>query len=96
MMKIDFSKTARQIHNQIRALTGTAFLNGKRVKIYKTLITDGKGECGKVLSLNPFVVACKEGALEIVELQPEGKKRMLSSAFVNGLRNAKADELKFS
>jgi len=42
------------------------------------------------------VVACGEGALEITELQPEGKKRMDPSAFINGLHGVKAEELRFS
>ena len=99
MSKIDFTKSAQQIHNQVRGLnswpSASAELNGKRVKIHRTLITDGKGEAGQVLSLNPFVVACGEGAVEITELQPEGKKKMSAQSFINGLHNVKAEELKF-
>ena len=95
MMKVDFTKSAKEVHNLVRALTGTAFLDGKRVKIYKTLVRDDKGEAGKILSLSPFVVACGEGAVEIVEIQPEGKKRMSAKDFANGLKNTDSD-LKFS
>ena len=96
MMKIDFTKSAREVHNLVRALTGTAFLGEKRVKIYKTLVRDDRGEAGKILSLSPFVVACGEGAVEIAEIQPEGKKRMLAKDFANGLKNMEIKELKFS
>ncbi len=100
MSKIDFSKSAQEIHNQVRGLnswpSASAVLNGKRVKIHRTLITEGKGESGQVLSINPLVVACGEGALEIIEIQPEGKKKMNAQAFVNGLHGAKPSELKFS
>ncbi len=92
-MKIDFSKPAQEVHNLVRALTGTAFLDGKRVKIYRTLVRQDSGEAGQVLSLHPFVVACGEGAVEILEIQPEGKKRMSAQDFANGL---KQQELKFS
>lgn len=100
MSKIDFSKSAQEIHNQVRGLnswpSASAVLNGKRVKIHLTHITEGKGEAGQVLSVNPLVVACGEGALEIIEIQPEGKKKMNAQAFVNGLHGAKPSELQFS
>ncbi|MGN0469332.1 MAG: methionyl-tRNA formyltransferase [Acutalibacteraceae bacterium] len=99
MSKIDFTKSAQEVHNQVRGLnswpSASALLSGKRVKIHRTLIADGKGESGQVLSLNPLVVACGEGAVEITELQPEGKKRMSAQSFINGLHNIKAEELKF-
>lgn len=100
MSVIDFGKTAQKVHDLVRGLnswpSASAVLNGKRIKIHRTLITNGSGEPGQVLSLEPFVVACGEGAVEITELQPEGKKRMSAQAFVNGLHNVSAKELKFS
>ena len=34
--------------------------------------------------------------MEIVEIQPEGKKRMSAVDFANGLKNMEIKELKFS
>ena len=100
MSEIDFTKTAAEVHNKVRGLnswpSATAVLDGKRVKIHRTVLSEGKGEPGQVLSLNPFVVACGEGAVEITELQPEGKRKMDAKAFINGLHGAKAEDLKFS
>ncbi len=100
MSKIDFSKSAQEVHNKVRGLnswpSAVAELNGKRMKIHRTVITEGKGEPGQVLSLSPLVVACGEGAVEMTEIQPEGKKKMPSKAFVNGLHGADPKELKFS
>ncbi len=100
MSKIDFTRSAQKIHDQVRGLNSwpgaSAELRGKRIKIHRTRLASGKGEPGQVLSLSPFVVACGEGALEITELQPEGKKRMDPSAFINGLHGVKAEELRFS
>lgn len=99
MSKIDFSKSAQEIHNQVRGLnswpSAVAVLNGKKIKIHRTVTADGSGEAGQVLSLSPFVVACGTGAVEILELQPEGKKKMSAQSFVNGLHNVKAENLKF-
>lgn len=100
MSAVDFSKPARKVHDLVRGLnswpSATAMLNGKRIKLHRTLIADGSGKPGQVLSLKPFVVACGEGAIEIVELQPEGKKKMSAQSFLNGLHDAKAEELLFS
>jgi methionyl-tRNA formyltransferase len=41
---------------------------------------------GTVMAVNPLVISFTEGALEIVELQPEGKKRMSGKDFANGQR----------
>lgn len=88
MCKIDWLKTSQQVHNHVRGLspwpTAVTSINGKTVKIHKTLLTDGNGECGSVISVNPLTVACKEGAVQIVELQLEGKKRMDSKSFLLG------------
>ena len=96
MMKMDFTRPAKELHDLVRALTGTAFLDGKRMKIYRTLVKDDKGEAGKILSLSPFTVGCGEGSLEILEIQPEGKKRMSAKDFANGLKNMGTKDLKFS
>ncbi len=65
---IDWSRTPKQIHNQIRSITGRTKINGIDVKILETKITDEK--------------------LEIVRIQPSGKKPMDWKDFVNGLRGA--------
>lgn len=71
-------------------------LRGKRVKIHRTKIAQGSGKPGQVLSLSPLVVACGSGAVEILELQPEGKKKMDARSFINGLHADSAEELCFS
>jgi methionyl-tRNA formyltransferase len=66
---INWNKTPKQIHNQIRALgCGRTKINGIDVKILKTRLTNG--------------------TLEIIQLQPAGKKAMDWKSFVNGLRGA--------
>lgn len=100
MSKIDFTKSAAEVHNKVRGLnswpSAAAMLNGKRVKIHKTLIADAKGAAGQVLSVDPLIVACGEGAVQIIEIQPEGKRKMDAKSFINGLHGAKAEELCFS
>ena len=90
MCAIDWTKTAQQIHNQVRGLhpwpVATAELAGTKFKIHATAIVDGKGEAGKILGLTKtgLQVACGEGAIEIRELQAEGGKRMAAPDYFRG------------
>lgn len=88
LCSIDFTSSAQAVHNLIRGLyswpVATAQIGGKRVKIHKARIAKGSGSAGVILSVNPFVIACGEGAVEILELQPEGKKKMSAEAYAAG------------
>ena len=91
--KIDFSLDARVIDPIIRGVTpipgAFAYLGGKMLKIYKAIPTDGKGNIGEVIDLDPkgqgsFTVACGVGALKVIGVIPEGKGRMSAGDFVRG------------
>ena len=58
----------------------------KLLKIYSAIVVDGSGNPGEILSVDPLVVGCLNSALQIIEIQPQGKKRMFSSDFVRGYR----------
>lgn len=85
---VDFSKSAYEVHNKIRGLNpwpvATAKLCGKTVKLHSSRVVDKSGEYGTIISVKPLIIACGEKAIEILELQPEGKKRMTASAFAAG------------
>ena len=92
--KIDWSKTADEIHNLIRGLSpypaAFTFLEEKKLKIFNAkkeitfphispglFDTDGK----------TFLrCACKDGYLNLLELQLEGKKKMKIDDFLRGYR----------
>lgn len=88
MCPVSFDKPALEIHNRIRGLyswpIATAQIGGKRVKIHKARLCDKSGRAGEILSVKPLVIACAEGSVEILELQPEGKKKMTAEAFAAG------------
>lgn len=88
LSEIDFTKPNKEVHNKVRGLSpwpgAQSKLFGKRVKIIETRLSDKKGEAGKVVSVNPLTVACGEGSVEIVTLQPEGKRAMASSDYLKG------------
>lgn len=86
--EIDFNMPAIKVHNLVRGLydwpIAHTFYHGKKLKIYRTAVSDLSGKVGEVVSLSPLTVACKEGAIEILELQLEGKKRMDYKSFLLG------------
>lgn len=93
MERIDWSKTAQEVHNLIRGFnpapsTFTKLPNGKSLKIWGSKMTDksSAAAAGTVIETgkHSFFVACGEGVLEITEVQPESKKRMPAQVFLNG------------
>ena len=90
MCPIDWSKTARQVHDHVRGLnpwpTATAVLGGTFFKIHTTVLCDGEGKPGEILGLTKtgLKVACGEGAVEIRVLQAEGGKRMAAPDYFRG------------
>lgn len=91
MSPIDWSKSAFEIHNQVRGLQtwpcADTVINGKKVKIHKTLLSELKGNStGKIMNnKGVLTVTCGDGkCLDIVEIQPDGKKRMDIKSFLAG------------
>ena len=92
--KINFSNSKLNIYNQIRALDGFsgAYCNfqGKRLKVWKSMITDNhfsdqlNGEITKIYK-NGIGVKVSDGEIILLEVQPEGKKRMDALSFANGV-----------
>lgn len=89
---IDFSQSAKDIHNLIRGLAPApcayAVLHGRRVKIRKSHIGTLCGTAGSVLDIDNggITVACGDGSIVVEILQPEGKNSMTASEFLRGNR----------
>lgn len=91
MGEIDFGKTAEEIHNLTRGLNpwpmAYTFLDGKSVKIHEAKVAEGfSGEEGTLLDEKRFVVGTKNGAIEFITVQPEGKNKMSGADFIRGRR----------
>ena len=90
MCPIDWTKTARQVHNQVRGLhpwpVATMELKGQKFKVHATAIVDGQGAPGEILGLTKtgLKIACGEGAVEVRSLQAEGGKRMNAPDYFRG------------
>lgn len=101
--RLDWQKTSYEIHNIIRGLapypaafTTLADRGDKeiQVKIFESALSDlPKGDCevGDIfVQGKKMYVATGDGLLEIKSLQPAGKKRMETSAFLLGYNPVKA------
>lgn len=103
MEKLDWTKPATDLHNQIRAFdpwpgSFTLLPDGKRLKLWKSRVqkTEGtRGTPGEILQADAhgFLVACGSGSLKVLECQPEGRKRMPAASFVNGKHVKAGDRL---
>ena len=90
--KIDWTKSAVELHNLVRALDSWpgayAELDGKTYKIWRTRVLDGEpgGAPGEVLRRTErgLAVSAGTGAIEILELQAPGKKRMAAADYLRG------------
>ena len=100
---IDFTKSANEVHNQIRGLSPiplsfTYTPDGKMLKVCATEVAKREGTlapAGTVLSLNggKIEVACGVGSIAVLSVLPEGKKRMAAADFINGRKIAVGDVL---
>ncbi|HUB78969.1 MAG TPA: methionyl-tRNA formyltransferase [Bryobacteraceae bacterium] len=97
--RIDWTRDARALHNQVRGLqpwpgAATVF-RGQALHIWRSRVWSGSsaGAPGSFASLKPLVVNCGTGALELMEVQMEGRKRIPAADFANGQRLAENEYL---
>jgi len=85
--KINWDTDAKKIIAKINALyptPGSWFVMNKiRIKIFKAVEVNKKGKPGEIIDKN-FTIGCSKNSIQILKLQPEGKKSMNSSDFLLG------------
>ncbi len=90
---INWEKTAQQVFNLVRGLSPypSAYTtwNNKKLKLFKVEILSNKSTEIGLLEINSnkeFIAHCSDFQIKIIELQVEGKKRMSTADFINGLK----------
>ena len=87
---IDFIKSAKELDCFVRGMdpwpSAYTLLSGKTLKLWKVRAVEGGGKAGSVIEIGKesFTIACGEGAIEVLEVQLEGKKRMSAGDFLKG------------
>jgi methionyl-tRNA formyltransferase len=98
--RIPWDRTAQDVHNHVRGLSpypsAWTHHDDTLLKVYRTRVaTRGAGEPGEVLEAEGecLRVACGEGAVEILDVQREGRQRMAPEAFLRGYDLRPGDRL---
>ena len=100
--KIDFSKSARVVFNQIRGLNSWpgayCYLDDKVLKIYDVIYNDyvSEKDPGTIIDIDKkgIVIALNGGSIIIVSLKLEGKRKMNFKEFLNGNKDILGKVLK--
>ena len=90
---VDFNETTINVHNKIRGLSpfpcAYSLLDNKIIKIYKAKIGESNknGEPGEIINIYKDGVGVKtnDGEIVLLEIKPEGKKKMSVSDYLNGI-----------
>jgi methionyl-tRNA formyltransferase len=85
--KIDWSIEAKKVVAKINALypnPGSWFeYKGSRLKVIKAIEVEEKGRPGQILNTK-FTIACSQNAIQVLQLQKEGKKSMSVGEYLKG------------
>ena len=97
--KMDFHRTAHEIHNRLRGFQPwpgafTQF-RGKNLQVTQAIASTRPAANGELLiEDNHLLLGCAgKTTLEILELQPEGKKRMAAKDFIHGYHPKTGEKL---
>ena len=100
--EIDWSRPAKEVHDHVRGLSpypGAWTLHRSTdgetlLKLYRTRLAGGDGPPGTVLdAAGRLVVACGTGAVEILDLQQQGRRRLSAPDFLNGYTLKPGDQV---
>ena len=85
--RVDWTRPAAEVDRQIRGLSpfpgAWCEIDGQRVKLLASRLTEGTGPAGVVLD-DSLRVACGDGAVELLRLQRAGKGAQDREVFLNG------------
>ena len=88
--RLDFSMPAEVLERKIRAFNPYPAVyfeyGGERYKILRAKVVDESGETGAILDgAGRLVIACGDKALEVTEIQRQGKKKMPTEELLRGM-----------
>ena len=88
--RLDWTRPALELDRRIRAFNpfpgAFGLLEGNPLKIWLARPAPGAGAPGRILAISDggLLIACGEGALEVMEVQKAGGRRLPISAFISG------------
>ncbi|HXZ43138.1 MAG TPA: methionyl-tRNA formyltransferase [Terriglobales bacterium] len=97
--RIDFRRSAQEIWNRLRGFQpwpgAFSSFRGKNLNVWDARPVEKTAELGELaIEKNQLIVGCGNGTtLELLVVQPEGKKRMSSRDFIQGYRPRSGERL---
>ena len=97
--RLDWSREAKRLHDQVRGLSpfagGYTLLNGEVFKVWQCRPAEAPGSAANAADARPgtiraadgrLFVAAGDGWLELLQVQPAGKKAMPAAEWLKGMR----------
>ncbi|MFV0525669.1 MAG: methionyl-tRNA formyltransferase [Acidimicrobiales bacterium] len=91
-LRLDWARPAAELARVVRIGRAWTTYQGKRLRVVEARPVEAPA-AGPVGTIGPDGVAAGTGTLELVTVQPEGKKAMPAAAWLNGVRPGPADHL---
>jgi methionyl-tRNA formyltransferase len=100
--RIDWSKSASRVHDHVRGMSpwpgAHTTLRARNVKVESTRVLERSGSRGApgtavLVDKTRVVVACGEGAIQLVTVKPEGKRAMAAAEWALGRGISEGDRL---
>ena len=94
--KLNFNQHASALEARVRGLAPTpgAWFEYKkeRFKVLRAEVVDGRGNAGLIIS-EDLTIACGDKALNILEIQRQGRDKMSVSDLIKGFKFIKGDNV---
>ncbi|KIC17883.1 methionyl-tRNA formyltransferase [Leisingera sp. ANG-DT] len=94
--QIDWTRPAAEVDRKIRGLSpfpgAWCEIEGQRIKLLASRLAEGQGAPGEVLD-DSLIVACGEGAVQLLRLQRAGKSAQDPDVFLRGFPVPKGSRL---
>jgi methionyl-tRNA formyltransferase len=99
--RMDFARPAAEVFNRLRGFQpwpgAFTVFRGKTLQVHRAQVTSPAEKLtpGKIAAEGArlFVGSCRDTALELIEIQLEGKRRMTAQEFINGYQPKPGDAL---
>ena len=90
---LDWQRPASELHRVVRVGGAWTTFRGRRLKVVRAQVTEGGDRISSPGTIDGTRVATGQGALELVEVQPEGRAAQPATSWRNGARPASGERL---
>lgn len=92
-LHLDLERPAEELDRVIRLGRAWTTVGGKRLRVWSARTVDRDLDVGELASEKDVIVGTGRKALELLEVQPEGKGRMAAASWRNGAQLETGDRL---